>query len=371
MTTSRLQIRLTSMATDDPFTVLRTRPPVVTLDEATQVLISTYGRDGELQPLRSERDLNFRVKCIDGVSAVLKFSNSAEAPSISRLQANALLHIERVEPQLPVPRNLPTSDGAALGSFVASDGRRHAVRLLSWLGGVPIDETNHASRAASTLGDCLARIGQALSTFDDPAADYLLLWDLKNAASLADLLGNLDDAELKALCAETLARFEANVLPRLAALRWQVIHNDLNPGNVLVEPTSGRLSGVIDFGDIVYSPLVVDVAVACAYLLKQGEDPLVDVCAFIESYSDVRPLTEEETGVLFDLIQTRLAMTIMIARWRAARYPENRDYILCSEPDARKMLAVLGQADADEMTKRLASANALASPDGEKGWPRQ
>ncbi|MDX1518098.1 MAG: phosphotransferase, partial [Woeseiaceae bacterium] len=322
------------MTTDDPFKVLETQPPVVSPDEAARVLELAYGRRGELKPLRSERDLNFGVTGENTERFVLKFSNSAEAPSISRLQANALLHIERVAPELPVPRNLATSDGNVLASFVAEDGRRHAVRLLSWLDGVPVDETDHAPRAASTLGDCLARVGKALHTFDDPAADYALLWDLKNAASLANLLGNLDDKALRALCADALTRFEEIVLPRLDTLRWQIIHNDLNPGNVLVEPGSGRLAGIIDFGDIVRSPLVVDVAVACAYLLRDGDDTLADIRAFVAAYSAVRPLADDETAILFDLVRTRLAMTILIARWRAARYPENRDYILCSEPEA-------------------------------------
>ena len=230
------------------------------------------------------------------------------------------------------------------------------MRLLTWLEGVPIDETDHSSRAASTLGSGLARIGQALRNFDDPAADYALLWDLKNAAFLGTLLDNIDDADLRALCASTLARFERRVLPTLGALRRQVIHNDLNPGNVLVDPASGALSGIIDFGDIVRSPLVVDVAVASAYLLKPGTDPLADACAFLGAYCAVEPLDDDEIGVLFDLVLTRLAMTILIARWRAARYPDNRDYILCSEPEARAMLATLVQDDEQEMTRRLAEA---------------
>lgn len=346
------------MISNDLFTVLKTQPPVITTEEARKILVAVYDRDGELQPLRSERDLNFKVSGDDGRSAVLRFSNAAETPSVTRLQANALLHIEAVAPDLPVPRNFPTSDGAATASIVASDGHRHSVRLLSWLGGVPIDETDHSSRAASTLGGSLARIGQALRDFEDPASDYALLWDLKNAAFLRDLLDNIDDAKLQALCAATLDRYEMRVLPRLDALRWQVIHNDLNPGNVLVDPVSGELSGIIDFGDIVRSPLIVDVAVALAYLLKPGQDPLADACAFLAAYSAIEPLGDNEIDVLFNLVMTRLAMTILIARWRAARYPENRDYILCSEPEARAMLAALGHADEKELTRRLAAARA-------------
>lgn len=345
------------MTNGDPFTVLATQPPAVTSEEARQILADLYGLDGKLAALGSERDRNYRVTSVDGVSAVLKISNSAEAPSITRLQAKALLHIEQNAPALPVPRNLPTLDGRPLGKFVASDGRQHCVRLLSWLDGAPIDETGHSSRAASTLGDCLARIGVALREFTDPAADYALLWDLKNAASLASLVDKVDDAGLRTLCSSTLARFAASVEPELAALRWQIIHNDLNPGNVLIEPESGRLAGIIDFGDMVRSPLIADVAVACAYLLRDGTDPIADVCAFVTSYSAVCPLTDSEVDVLFDLLRTRLAMTILIARWRAARYPENRDYILCSEPEARALLATLQGASAAEMTHRLHAAN--------------
>jgi hydroxylysine kinase len=42
----------------------------------------------------------------------------------------------------------------------------------------------------------------------------------------------------------------------------------------------------------------------------------------------VLPLEPAELRVLFDLITTRMAMTIVISSWRAAIYPANRNYIL-------------------------------------------
>ena len=48
----------------------------------------------------------------------------------------------------------------------------------------------------------------------------------------------------------------------------------------------------------------------------------------IAAYHAVLPLEPAEFSVLFDLIVTRMVMTIVISSWRAARYPANRNYIL-------------------------------------------
>ena len=354
------------MITDNPFTVLKTEPPVLSAAEARGILATVFGRYGELGRLDSERDLNFLVEDENGGRCVLKIANSAEAASITKFQADALRHIASTAPELPVPRIIPGLDGSLVTEIVASDARKHRVRLLTWLDGVPIDETKHSSHAASGLGTCLAKIGRALSDFEHPASRYALLWDLKNAAALTGLLENIADRKLRSLVAASLHRFESATLPILPTLRWQTIHNDLNPGNVLVDPATGDVTGIIDFGDMVDSPLVVDVAVACSYLLADGDDPLLDVVSFVEAYSTVTALAANEIDVLFDLILTRLAMTILIARWRAARYPENRDYILCSESEARQMLARLNDAPHDRITERLRTANYRARRGGAK-----
>ena len=40
------------------------------------------------------------------------------------------------------------------------------------------------------------------------------------------------------------------------------------------------------------------------------------------------PLQAAELDILFDLIATRMVLTVAITGWRAARYPENAAYIL-------------------------------------------
>ena len=48
-------------------------------------------------------------------------------------------------------------------------------------------------------------------------------------------------------------------------LPHSVIHNDANDYNVLIE--DGRMSGLLDFGDLVHSATVCDLAIALAYTM--------------------------------------------------------------------------------------------------------
>ena len=65
------------------------------------------------------------------------------------------------------------------------------------------------------------------------------------------------------------------MLPRLAALRAQVIHNDYHLYNVLVAPDDQAriVTGIIDFGDMVHAPLVGEVATAAAFHMAGSADP--------------------------------------------------------------------------------------------------
>ena len=63
-------------------------------------------------------------------------------------------------------------------------------------------------------------------------------------------------------------RFDTHVRPILGALPRRAIHDDLNDYNVLVDRQSCErvtlaVSGIVDFGDMVHSYAVADLAIAC------------------------------------------------------------------------------------------------------------
>ena len=145
--------------------------------------------------------------------------------------------------------------------------------------------------------------------------------------------------------------FVQSIEPALYKLRSQVIYNDLNSSNVLVDPRdTATITGIIDFGDMVKSPLVVDVAVAAAYLCEEGENPLAGIVGFLSGYSRVRSLKQEEVELIYDLIIMRNVMTIVITHWRAKRYAENKEYILRNEPRARSTINTLMGLGRDQVT---------------------
>ncbi len=325
--------------TNDPFTALQTPAPTFSEQQAAELLHENYGIDASLEPLVSERDQNFLATAPDGAKYVLKFANASESAAITDFQNQGLLHIARVDPEFPVPRVVPTRNGDLMFDVESEAGDAHRVRLLSWLDGVPLQHAEGVSSVARQTGECLARLGRALHDFEHPASDYALLWDIRNAASLEQLLPYVDDVDLRNLCEQRLARFRDVIAPHLGTLRSQVIYNDMNPSNVLVDPGDvNQVAGVIDFGDMIHSQLVNDVAVASAYFCRIAEDPFEEVAKLLEAYTDILPLTRDEIAVLPDLILTRHLTTVMITHWRASLYPHNADYILRNEGRARKML---------------------------------
>jgi 4-aminobutyrate aminotransferase-like enzyme/Ser/Thr protein kinase RdoA (MazF antagonist) len=303
------------------------KPPGLPPEAAERIAAERFGIAASARPLGSERDQNLHLRARDGREYVLELANPAEDPAVVDLETRALLHVAACDPGLPVPRVLPAETGAFSAVIDAPDGRRCIARLLSFLPGAPLGAAPRGAHCLRDLGATLARLGHALRGFFHPAADRELPWDLKRAHRLRARVQEIEAAERRRLADATLARFEARVLPLLPRLRAQVIHNDASRDNALVDPRGERVVGIIDFGDLVHAPLAQDVAVTLSEALLDAADPLAAAAAVMNGYQGVEPLREEERALLFDLVAARLAAAVAISAWRAARHPENREYI--------------------------------------------
>ena len=338
----------------DAFTLLTTDPPGFSARRASGLLREHYGLEGSLETQGSERDQNFLLRTNAGEKYVLKIANSAEAEAITDFQVAALLHLGDSGLTTPVPDVVRTSDGQTQVRIAADDGRVHTARVLSWLPGRLLRPDVVSAAACYRMGQALASLGLALSDFEHPASDYPLLWDIKQAGLLRELLDTIADGALRNMLAEHLDRFDADVAPRLQGLRWQVIHNDLNPDNVLFDGDDERvIAGIIDFGDMIRSPLVIDVAVACAYLCRRDDDSLADLLGFLRGYDAIQQLTADEFAVLPCMITIRNVSTVVISHWRASMYPENRAYILRSANRALHMLSTFGRRSPSELAREM------------------
>lgn len=324
--------------------------PEVSAAEAEAIFRGTYGRQGRAELLAGERDRNFLIREPGGGRFMLKITNPVEEPAVTAFQTLALCEVARTDPAFPVPRVVPALDGALIARNGGEAGPTCSVRLFTWLDGVLLGGRVLAPAGLRDLGRTLARLAQALAGFSHPAERHPLLWDMQHAVALRPLLATVPDETARGWVARLIDRFEARVLPVLAGLPDGVIHNDLTGSNLLMRADDDqRVAGVLDFGDLVRAPLVQELGVTASYHLglDEGADLFAPVAPLLAGYGSVRPLTEPEARVLFDLISTRLALRGLIPAWRAALYPENRDYLMRNAGRAWQVMGRVAEMEPD------------------------
>jgi len=339
--------------------ILESEPPRFTSSAAEHIALRHFGIEAQAEALDSERDQNFRLSSVTGTQYVLKIANPAEEPSAIDFENAVLEHIRTVAPTISVPRIVASTANENVVIHQV-DGVNYFVRCLTWLHGKCVDDVESTPDLLKQLGTQLATLGRALRDLHHPAACKPLLWDIQNLAELTPWIADIEDSSTRALCATFVANFSENTLPRLAAQRSQVIYNDLHGGNVYVNDDSPpKISGIGDFGDTLYAPLICDVAVAAAYQLSTGDDPLGDVIEFVQAYNSITALEPEEIELLPDLIVARLVTSLAIATWRARRFPENREYIIGDGKIMAARLKTLSQIPTHDIAKRFREACGL------------
>ena len=329
-------------------------------DARAMELAGIWGLSGNLKRLTGERDTNFRLDEADGSQWVLKISHPDEDPGVGAFQCAAQIHVAAVDPSLPVPRVRHALDGQpwhVLAAEETPDGHPRLVRVVSWMEGVPVASRPQGPASRAALGRVMARLDKALKDFSHPGQDHDLVWDLSRAHALRDRLHHITDPEWRRLVVEVLEAHANDWGPRAARMRRQVIHNDMNPHNILMDPgAEDRLAGIIDFGDMVAAPLVNELGVALSYQPTDGEHPLAAAGEVLAAYHAVYPLTADEFAVLPGLIRTRMAATVATSHWLASIRPGNRDYLLRNMPAAAAGLARLAQLSDTEAADYLRRA---------------
>ena len=82
-------------------------------------------------------------------------------------------------------------------------------------------------------------------------------------------------------------------------------------------------------------------------------DPFEGAAQFLGAYHATLPLTDIEQEIVADLMAVRHLITALISEWRAARYPENRAYIMRHNPAAWEALSQMADMPRHEAPHRL------------------
>ena len=340
----------------EPADVLAAAPPDLSADEAAEVARARFGVSGRARPLVSERDQNFAIWADDGSAWVLKVSNAAEDRGVVEMEVAAIARIAALDPGLPVPVARQALDEEPIAT-VEVRGTDHLVRLLPLLPGRNPRPDELDGGAVRELGVVVARVAHALRGFFHPAAGRRIAWDQQHLPTLFGHAALVTDPSRRALLDQVTARFAERVAPAFPTLRAQVIHNDLTLDNLLLDD-GGQVTGIIDFGDMAHTALVLDVPATLQSLFRERVDILEVAAQFLEGYVSVMPLEAAEADLLGDLLAGRMAQTILISEQRTRQYPDNAYIQGWAEP-AWALLRQLESIGFDEAGRRLAT---LAKP---------
>lgn len=328
-------------------------PPSLAVDTVAAAVETQFCLVGDYTQLVSERDQNFRLVTNDGKRYVVKVTSVSEDPLVTDFQIATLIHLEG-KGVAGVPRIVRTPSGIDRGVIQAEEGAEFCLRVVTWLDGQLLSDVGATPDTVKRLGLRLAQLNRALKGFSHAGESQYLLWDSQRAGDLRALLIHVDDKATRAQVEKALDDFDSNVSPALGGLPGQIIHNDANDDNILLD-SNGDVSGIIDFGDMLKAPRVIEVSTAASYLRAAG-DPLELIEPFVAAYNRENPLSDPEKELLFDLIRIRLSMTLILLYWRLeARHEDDpyRQKAIATNRNALQFLEDLSEVGRKGFNRRI------------------
>ena len=310
-------------------------PPRFTIADGERLGREFFGLSAVAAPLPSERDQNFALTSAAGEKFVLKIAKSDEDPAVLELQAAALKHAAQRAPNLALPRLVAARSGAECVAVTDARGQAYLMRLMTWVEGEVFARAQpHTETLLASLGTAMADLDLALQGFSHPAMHRELHWDVRHA-DLALRHLPLLRSEQQAVVRQLMDAWQAI---DWQGLRHSVIHGDANDYNVLVR--DGRVVGFLDFGDMVHSATVCDLAIALTYAILDKPDPLVAAVPAVAAYHRRLPLTAAEIDALYPLTTGRLCMSLCYAAYNE-RAKSGDAYQLISAGPASALLQQL------------------------------
>jgi Ser/Thr protein kinase RdoA (MazF antagonist) len=337
--------------------LFRFDPPELSDADARRIADELYGVGGDTLRLRGERSHNTRFTTADGSAYVLRVASPSEPDEAIELHADALIHLERRAPSLPVARVLASRNGQLVPA-VEIGGRRHRVRLETFLPGVTFDDDQNVSPdGMRRIGELLGGVAAALADFHAPAADGFMAWDIANGKVLDPVLTAALAPDARALVDRARPRLERAMLA-MASLPRQIIHNDGHAGNLLrADSTSDVVTGLIDFGDLVRTVTVADIAVCGANLVPHQDDPTTALAALTAGYAHGlaphRELNAPELDAIPDLVVARLVLSTLLVEFQIEHAPHIADEVAAERPGTLDRLRRWLDVDPATATDRI------------------
>jgi 4-aminobutyrate aminotransferase-like enzyme/Ser/Thr protein kinase RdoA (MazF antagonist) len=336
--------------------------PSYSAEEAGELVRAHYGIEGSLEPLPAEWDQNFRIDAGEQGAFVIKIANTARSAEELDFQNAVMSLLSECWSSGKSPRAIKALSGERIIPVSGSGGASFLMRALTWLPGKPMALVSSLDKSTVVhIGRSLGELDACLFDFEHPAMDRDFRWDLRQADWISSQTGHISDIRKRGIVERLFLQYRARVSPMLSELPISVIHNDANDENILLEPDGEggwKIAGLLDFGDMLKTYTVGELAVTCAYAILRSDDALEMIWHMASGYHDVRPLSPQELAVLFPMICMRLCISVTTSAIAAAEDPHN-EHRQISDSLAWKALEQLERIDWHDAETGIHSACGL------------
>ena len=287
----------------------------------------------KVEKLNGYDSINYLVKTNDN-KYLFKTYNTLELLPFLKAETEALKFLDNNK-IFNSPMPIEFLDGEYVKK-ITYKGQEILIRLLSYIEGVFIGEIKSSTEITNSLGILLAKLNLKLQSWDNSVIKSKeSVWNLNSFTMCKESIYLIEKYSDRNLVHYFFQQYEFEVIPHEQKLRKSIIHNDANEWNLLVE--NNLVTGIIDFGDISYSDLINELAIAIVYNSYKESDYLFWAEKLVASYNSIIPLEEIEIKILYYKVALRLCVSACNSAKAKNTNPENK-YAIHSESKILKML---------------------------------
>jgi len=294
------------------------------------LIFKYYGIICSVEPLNGYDEINFLVTSTEGGKYILKIASDEHGLHFLDAQVKILDHLSRTNVAKGFQKCIPNLNGAFITRF-AEGNVNYYLRILTYLEGTFwVNTKSRSNELLNDLGSFLGSMDKVLDDFSHPAIHRDYTWDIARAGDAKKNLQYIGDHEKRRIAHYFLQQFEMIALPVLNTLPKYCIHNDANDYNLLVNDY--RICGLIDFGDMVYSQRVNNLAIACTYAMLDATDPVAVAAWVVKGYFSQLPLSVSELEILYYLIAARLCISVTNSAYQRSLTSDNEHHFITERP---------------------------------------
>ena len=284
-----------------------------------------------LRSFNSERDKNFLINIQYKKKLVLKISNPEESKNILELQDYVLSKLGK---RISLKKYIPKKVHSSIKTYSDLLNRKCCVRVLTYIEGEMYASVKHTVSLENSLGSLLGNLSRELQNIIQPSAFREFEWNPSKISWINKEI-KMFKGRKKEIILTNLQQSNIFVFKNINKLRFSLTHGDANNYNLVV--SKNKISGLLDYGDMIYAPTINDLAISLSYALMRKDDLYSTLKNIITSYHEKFHITFEETFSLITLVKARLTITVVMAEKQRKKFPENK-YLSISEKDAWKLL---------------------------------